>query len=71
MVGSQRSYSCCGCGRDEGGVGDDQGFDEEMKREEEGKGLYLELELKEKRKGIGLGFFGVKVMGEGVMTGHE
>jgi len=34
------------------------------------KGLYLEWELKEKRKGIGLGFFGVKVMGEGVMAGH-
>ena len=42
-----------------------------MKKKGERKGLYLEWELKEKRKGIGLEFFGVKVMGEGVMTGHE
>ena len=72
MVRSQRICNCCGCGGDEGGVGDDQSFDGEMKRKEEGKGLYLELELelKEERKGLGLGFFCVNVMGEGVMTSH-
>ena len=48
-VGSWRS---CSCGGDEGGVGGGQGFDGEMKREEEEKGFVFGIGVKGERKRI-------------------
>ena len=57
MVGSWRSYSCCGCGGDEGRVGGDQGFGGEIKREEEEKGFVFGIGVKGEDKRIRVSIF--------------